>query len=193
LEKDAAVNQVKEALSQIKGVGYSIVLTEEDRNKISEMEAKADEMTLMGIGRGDNKGVKEVLKSDILLAFTTNMDYVWPPLPNVILMQHDKVVGEDVDEEKLQELAACKDNLIIGNIVLYDKGVLSSVNGKREPLVVVLPAKDCHEIEGLSCVAKARLASPSSPTDEYLKERMCQSNECGTGTFLLGCDVCDGV
>lgn len=192
MEKDAIINQVQEKLSKIKGVSYSKVLSDEDRRIIGEMEAKADEMTLMGLGRGDNQGVKEVLKSDVLIAFTTDMDYVWPPAPNVILMQGGKVVGEDTnDEEKLKELAERKDHLVIGNIVIYDKCALSSMGGKCEPLVVVLPPKDCNEVECLPGVSNARLASPSPPTDGYIKERMCRSNECGTGTFLLGFDIVD--
>lgn len=190
MENEDIINKVIEELSRVKGVGQCKVLTNEDRRIIGEMEAKADEMTLMGIGRGDNKGVKEVLKSDFLLVFTTDMDYEWPPAPNVILMQKGEVVGEDTDdEEKLKEIEKSNEAIVMGNIIIYDKCALSSIGGKCEPLVVVLPPKKCTEIECLPQISSAHLASPSPPTDEYLKERICQSNECGTGTFLLGFDI----
>ncbi|MBP2030892.1 hypothetical protein J2755_001840 [Methanohalophilus levihalophilus] len=190
MEKENIINQVIEELSKIKGIGHCEVLSDEDRRTISEMEAKADEMTLMGLGRGDNKGVKEVLKSDVLLVFTTDMDYEWPPAPNVILMQDGEVVGEDTDDEdKLKEYAESNDALVMGNIVIYNKCALSSMGGKCEPLVVVLPPKKCTEVECLPEISSAHLASPSPPTDEFLKERICQSNECGSGTFLLGFDI----
>jgi len=190
LEKADIIDKVIEELSKVKGVGHCEVLSDEDRRVIGEMEAKADEMTLMGLGRGDNKGVKEVLKSDVLIVFTTDMNYQWPPAPNVILMQNGEVVGEDTDdEEKLKELSTSKDAIVMGNIVIYNKCALSSIGGKCEPLVVVLPPKKCDEIECLPGVSSAYLASPSPPTDEYLKERICKSNECGSGTFLLGFNI----
>ncbi|MDK2892557.1 hypothetical protein [Methanohalophilus sp.] len=194
MENEDVINKVIDELSKIKGVGHCEVLTDEDRRVIEEMEAKADEMTLMGLGRGDNKGVKKVLKSDFLLVFTTDMDYEWPPAPNVILMQNGEVVGEDTDdEEKLKELANSDDAIVMGNIIIYNKNALSSMGGKCEPLVVVLPPKKCNEIECLPNISSAYLASPSPPTDEYLKKRICHNNESGTGTFLLGFDIGRGT
>ncbi|WP_269850663.1 hypothetical protein [Methanosarcina horonobensis] len=42
---------------------------------------KAEGAVLMGMGVGDNRGIKEVLKRQLIIAFTTNMDYVWPEGP----------------------------------------------------------------------------------------------------------------
>ena len=190
MDKAGVISEVIDELSKVKGVGHCEVLSDEDRNTIREMEAKADEMTLMGLGRGDNKGVKQVLNSDVLIVFTTDRDYQWPPAPNVILMQNGEVIGEDTDdEEKLKELADSNDVIVMGNIVIYNKSALSTMGGKCEPMVVVLPPKKCNEVECMSSVSSAHLASPSPPTDEYLKERICQSNEHGSGTFLLGFDI----
>ncbi|MHC1577012.1 MAG: hypothetical protein ACXQTE_06625, partial [Methanosarcinaceae archaeon] len=107
-----------------------------------------------------------------------------------ILTYEGKVVGEDMDDtEKLKELDQSGDALVIGNIALYDKSILMSKKSKSKPLVVVLPHKPCSEVEELSHVSRAILASPSPPTDEYVKERMGLDNEHGTGTFLLGFDI----
>ncbi len=194
MNKEEIIEKVQKELKGIKGVGRTIVLDEEDRKNIALLEEKADQMTLMGLGRGDNKGVKTVLQKDVIIPFETTMEYKWPCGPNVILMHDDKVVGEDIeDPEKLKGLEKCEESLVIGNIVIYDKCILTSLNSKSEPLVVVLPPKPCSEVECVPQVCNATLASPSPPTDEYLKEKMGLKNVHGSGSFLLGFDIecCD--
>ncbi len=189
MQREEIIERVRQRLKEIKGVGETYVLLEEDRDNIKELEKKADEMTLMGLGRGDNRGIKEVLVKDVVIPFTTSMDYVWPCCPNVVLMHHDRVVGEDMDDEcKLNELKHCKDNLIIGNIVIYDKELLKSIDPKNDPLIVVLPSHPCVEVEELPHICNVALASPSPPTDEYLKQKMGLPQSHGTGTFILGFD-----
>ncbi|WP_406660781.1 hypothetical protein V7O66_13210 [Methanolobus sp. ZRKC3] len=183
------IEQVTSSIKEIKGVGEVHILTDEEREVIRDLELKADQMTLMGLGIGDNKGVKQVLENDVMMAFTTDMDYKWPPAPNVILMHEGCIVGEDIDDEsKLEELENSDDHLVIGNIVLFDKSVLKNMNSANKPLVVVLPPKPCSEIEILPEACNAHLASPSPPSDEYIKERIGFEQAKGTGTFLLGFD-----
>ncbi|WP_406658183.1 hypothetical protein V7O62_06455 [Methanolobus sp. ZRKC2] len=189
MQSDDIIEQVSSCIKNMEGVGDTLILTEEDRETIRELEKKADEMTLMGLGKGDNKGVKQVLNNDVIFAFTTDMDFKWPVGPNVILMHEGCVVGEDVDDEaKLEEFKCCKTNLVIGNIVIYDINVLKRMDTKTNPLIVVLPPKPCSEVEDLQEVCNATLASPSPPSDEYIKERLGLQNIHGTGTFLLGFD-----
>lgn len=189
MQRDEIIKAVQMRLKEMKGVGDTITLDENDIKQIMELEKKADDMTLMGLGRGDNKGVKEVLKRDTVMALTTNMDFLWPSGPNVILMHHDCVVGEDIDDQsKLNELMCCKDNLVIGNIVIYDKNILKKADPKKDPLIVVLPPKPCAEVEELPYICNVVLSSPSPPTDEYLKAKMGLPNMHNTGTFIIGFD-----
>ncbi|AKB85915.1 hypothetical protein [Methanococcoides methylutens] len=189
MDKDEIIKTVREGLEQMVGVGRTLVLNEEDRKIIAQLEEKADQMTLMGLGRGDNKGVKTVLQCDVIIPFQTTMEYEWPCGPNVLLMHDGEVVGEDIDDaDKLKSMEQNSECLVIGNIVIYDKSVLTSLNCKSEPLVVVMPPKPCDDVECLPHVCNATLASPSPPTDEYLKERMGLESEHGTGSFLLGFD-----
>ncbi len=189
MEQNKTIEDVKKSIMEIKGVGKTLLIDDNDRDIIRELEKKADEMTLMGLGRGDNKGVKKVLEKDVIFAFMTDMEYRWPEGPNVILMHDGCVVGEDLDdEEKLEEMRTCKDKLVIGNIVIYDTDVLKKMDKKTNPLVVVLPPKPCNEVECVENVCNAVLASPSPPSDEFLKGKMGLDNLHGTGTFLLGFD-----
>lgn len=194
MQREEVIKNVESEIKSVKGVGETFIINEDDRKAISELEKKADQMTLMGLGIGDNQGVKKVLTCDIVMPFTTDMNYEWPPDPNVVLMHNGEMVGEDMSDAcKLKEWEEKDDALVIGNIVIYGKSILTNVMGGGEPLVVVLPPKDCPPVEKVAGVKEAILASPSPPTDEYLKERMNLKMEAGTGTFLLGINFEDGV
>ena len=194
MQREEVIKNVESAIKAVKGVGETFIINEDDKKTIAELEKKADQMTLMGLGIGDNQGVKNVLKCDIVMTFTTDMNYEWPPDPNVVLMHNGEMVGEDMsDPEKLKEWENKDDALVIGNIVIYGKSILSTVMGGGEPLVVVLPPKECPPVAKVAGIKEAILASPSPPTDEYLRERMNLKLEAGAGTFLLGINFGEGI
>jgi hypothetical protein len=178
-------------IKAIKGVDETHILTEKDREKILELEKKAEGAVLMGLGIGDNQGIKEVFKRQIIIAFTTNMNYVWPEGPNVILMQFGEKIGEDIyDPQKLEECKKCKDMMVMGNFVIYRNTVPKPKDAKKEPITVVLPPQKCQELECVNGIINAILASPSTPSDEYIRSVMGLKPATGLGTFLIGFDVC---
>lgn len=178
-------------IKAIKGVEETYILDEKDKEKVIELEKKAEGAVLMGLGVGDNQGTKEVFKRQIIIAVTTNMDYVWPEGPNVILMQYGEKVGEDIyDPEKLEECKKCKDMVVMGNFVIYRSAVTKPKDAKKEPITVVLPPQKCQEVECVTGVINAILASPSTPSDEYIRSVMGLKPELGHGTFLIGLDLC---
>ncbi len=194
MQREEIIENVERQIKFVKGIDETYILNDDDRLKIDELETKANKMILMGLGIGDNKGVKCVMGCGVVMSFTTDMDYQWPPDPNVILMHNGEVVGEDMsDPEKIKEWEKNEDALVIGNIVIYSKSVLGALMGKSNPLVVVMPSKECPAVENVSGVKGAILASPSPPTDEYLKERMNLECEYGIGTFLLGINFEEGI
>jgi hypothetical protein len=191
LECKDAIQNVTCRIKAIKGVEDTYILNEKDREKIFELEKKAEGAVLMGLGVGDNQGVKEVFKRQTIIAFTTNMNYVWPEGPNVILMQHGEKIGEDVyDPQKLEECKKCKDMIVMGNFVIYTKAVPKPKDAKKEPITVVLPPQKCQEVECLDGIINAVLASPSTPSDEYIRSAMGIKPGTGLGTFLIGFDLC---
>lgn len=190
MEKEEIIEKVKNKITEMQGVCDVFTLNDEDIEKIREQEKKAEEMTLMGLGRGDNQGVKEVIDRDVAMVFTTTKEFEWPCSPQVILMKEGEKIGEDMDDtEKLKEYEETGDALVIGNIVIYDKSSISSLTGSSKPLVVVMPPKDCPTVDEVPEIKDVVLGSPSPPTDEYLKNRMKAECEIGMGTFLLGFNV----
>lgn len=191
MEYNDVIQDVICRIKAIKGVEETYVLNEEDKEKVLELEKKAEGAVLMGLGVGDNRGIKEVFKRQVIIAFTTNMNYVWPEGPNVILMQYGEKVGEDVyDPEKLEECKKCKDMIVMGNFVIYKSTVPKPKDAKKEPITVVLPPQKCQEVECVKGVSNVILASPSTPSDEYIRSVMGLKPEIGRGTFIIGLDLC---
>lgn len=190
MEKEEIIEKVKNKITEMPGVCDVFTLNDEDIEIIREQEKKAEEMTLMGIGRGDNQGVKEVIDRDVAMVFTTTKEFEWPCSPQVILMKEGEKIGEDMDDtEKLKEYEETGDALVIGNIVIYDKSSISSLTGSSSPLIVVMPPKDCPTVDEVSETRDVVMGSPSPPTDEYLKNRMKAECEVGMGTFLIGFNI----
>jgi hypothetical protein len=191
LECKNVIQDVICRIKAIKGVDETYILNEEDKEKVLELEKKAEGAVLMGLGVGDNQGIKEVFKRQVIIAFTTNMNYVWPEGPNVVLMQFGEKVGEDVyDPEKLEECKKCKDMVVMGNFVIYRSAVPKPKDAKKEPITVVLPPQKCQELECINGVDNIILGSPSTPSDEYLRSVMGLKPEIGRGTFIIGLDLC---
>ncbi|AKB52235.1 hypothetical protein MSBRW_2982 [Methanosarcina barkeri str. Wiesmoor] len=191
MECKTVIQDVICRIKAMEGVEDTYVLSEEDKEKIYELEKKAEGAVLMGLGVGDNRGIKEVFKRQVIIAFTTNMNYVWPEGPNVVLMQYGEKVGEDVyDPEKLEECKKCDDMLVMGNLVIYKSSVPKPKDAKKEPMTVVLPPQKCQDVECVRGVVNAVLASPSTPSDEYIRSVMGLKPAAGLGTFIIGFDLC---
>lgn len=191
MERNEIIEDVQCKIKAMKGVEDTYIITEEDREKILALEKEAEGAVLMGLGIGDNQGIKEVFNRQVIIAFTTNMDYNWPKEANVVFMQNGEKVGEDVyDPEKLEECKKCKDMLVMGNLVLYRNAVPKPKEAKKKPLTVVLPPKKCPEVECACGVTSVVLGSPSTPTDEYIRERMGLQAGKGQGTSIIGFDFC---
>jgi hypothetical protein len=191
LECKNVIQDVVCRIKAIKGVEDTYILSEEDKDKIFELEKKAEGAVLMGLGVGDNQGIKEVFKRQVIIAFTTNMNYVWPEGPNVVLIQYGEKIGEDVyDPEKLEECKKCNDMLVMGNFVIYRNAVPKPKDTKKEPITVVLPPQKCQDVECVEGVINAVIASPSTPSDEYIRSVMDLKPALGLGTFIIGFDLC---
>ena len=174
------VRQVKEHMLQVQGVEEVFVLTEEDKKSIERLEEEAKGNVLMGMGEGDNQGIAEVFKRENILCFTTNKTYVWPEPPNVIMMQGGEPIGFDCSESEVGQYENDPNYMVMGTFVI-NKSKTAGNTGKP---IVVLPPKPCDL--GDIAAEDAVLGSPSTPSDEYIREvyKLEKSNE--KGTFFLG-------
>ena len=91
---------------------------------------------------------------------------------------------------KLEECKKCDDMLVMGNFVIYKNTMPKPGGGKKEPITVVLPPQKCQDVECVEGVTNVVLASPSTPSDEYIRSLMGLKPAVGLGTFIIGFDLC---
>jgi len=185
--QEKVVKEVMCKMKSFKGVFEAMLLTEEDRKTVFELEKQAEQRVIFGLGRGHNEGVEMALKRKIVIAFVTDAEYDKHTGQNVILIQNGEIIGEEiVDLKKLEELKNREDSLVCGTFVLYKNGVPKIA--PEPPIVVILP-KRFPEIEEIPHVKNAVLGSPSVPADTYLKEKMHAESREQIGTILIGFDL----
>ncbi|WP_406661593.1 hypothetical protein V7O66_03510 [Methanolobus sp. ZRKC3] len=149
-------------------------------------------MLPLGFGKKHNVGVKQALESDVLISFLTNREYDWPK-NNLKIVHQGEVVGEDVsDPGEINRLKQSEENILCGNIVIY-KEKFKKVQYSCEPPLMVISAKPCLEIEEISFVSEAMIASPSRLTDEYVKSKINFKNTACIGSFLVGLNLEDSL
>jgi len=166
------IEDVVSRIKSIRGVRQVLILTEEDKRRVLELEREAEQRVMMGLGLGDNRGVKVALRCDVVVAFITDAEYEWPPGPNLVLTWKGKVIGEDV---------------VMGNFVVYKDRVPMPSLIAEEPPLAVFPPKPCPEIENVPRIYNAVQGSPSPPADTYLKKRMnTDLRDPRLGTALVG-------
>lgn len=185
------VENVVSKIKGVRGVHQVLILTEEDKRKVSELEGQAEQKVMMGLGLGDNRGIKEALKRDVVIAFVTDADYVWPLGPSVVLECKGEVIGEEVsDPKKLEEFRKSRDVIIMGSFVLYKSKIPKPPPMAKESLLVVFPPKPCPQVENVPGACNAVVGSPSPPASIYLKGRMgANMEDPRLGTVLVGFDL----
>ncbi len=178
------INFVKENLKSITGIEYVFNINEEIKCKIIELENEANGKVLMGMGIGDNQGIKEAFNRKYLLAVITNKHYKWPSPPNVIMMQNNSVIGFDCTESDSEKYKNDDNYTVFGTFVMLKNKVPGS-SGKP---IVVLPSKPYPELESLCGDINSVIASPSTPSDEYIHNVFNIQHKNGNGTIIVGFD-----
>ncbi len=184
---DTKIREVVTKIKGVKGIRKALVLTKEDRRKIVDLEKSAEKRVMMGLGQGDNQGIKKVLTSDVVVAFITEAEYEWPRGPNIVITRGGRIIGEELSPSRLEEVKKCKNVILLNNFALYKDRIPKLPSWAQKPPIVVFPAKPCPEAEEVSGIGDAVLGSPSPPSDIYLKERMKVNQKNGQlGTILIG-------
>ncbi|WGI17715.1 hypothetical protein [Methanonatronarchaeum sp. AMET-Sl] len=187
---DEMVDRFKSELGDVEGVGVVRVLSDDEKERLAEVEKEAEGNVIMGLGRGDNQGVKEALARDCTVVFTTDKDFRWPEGSNVVIKHEGEVIGEELDsEEEIKRLKESdRDLSVSGSFVLYkDKLSKKALHGGEEP-VVLFPPKRFKRLESLEGCFDPVFGSPSPPADTYLKKVLGMEDDKEHGTAIAGFD-----
>ncbi len=177
------IEEFGKILEGVRGIIKVALLGDEEKRKVEVLEREAERKILMGLGRGQNLGLKEVLRKRHVFVCATDVNFVWPKKLLKILCEGE-VVGEDCyDERELKEMKA-RGELVIGNLVFY-RDKLTLMKEKRGEFTVCILPLEIPELSRYGAVA----ASPSAPADLYLKELLnVPADDKSLGTILVGID-----
>lgn len=180
------------ALSKGKGIVEVCTLSDEDRQKILEIEQEAEKKSLMGLGKVINSGVMEVLNCELIYVAITSMDFGWGSYPNLVLKKGQEVVGEEVYDKEVIAKLSNQENVwfMHQNFVIYKDKVsfpqdlVKKICHFETPC---LPAEWCVVGNDELRCHHIIYANPSVPCDLYLKEQYFGGlDEKGFGTILVG-------
>jgi hypothetical protein len=192
MDKKKTDQSIVSALSRVKGIRQASPVADCDRTNILTLEKKAEERSLMGLGKVVNTGVLEVLDQDLIYAALTDMDFDWGCAATLVLKKGDVVVGEEVrDEAVIAELSKKKNVWFMHrNFVIYKDRVSFPQDIMKKVCyfeIPCLPAEWCIlEDDRLQC-RNITYANPSTLCDVFLKEQYFdRMDEKGFGTILVG-------
>jgi hypothetical protein len=182
--------KVEAVLKGIKGTLDIKRLSPEHRLKVLELEEAFEEETSMRSRRFYNEGIREVLDRQEVIVLAYNNDFRHPPEPLVRWRLGGVDIGEEVwDAKVLEELRGKKDALLIGDTFVIYRDRL-----KDSPLVdfvILFPALSFPELEGLDEIKDVVSASPSAPTDIYIRHIMGWDPK--IGIILIGFDLTEST
>ncbi|MEM3437724.1 MAG: hypothetical protein QXP55_04230 [Nitrososphaerales archaeon] len=182
--------KVESVLKSIKGAIDVKKLSNDQRAKILELEEAFEKETLMRSRRFYNEGIREVLNRQIVMVLLHNKDFRHPPEPFVKWRLGGVDIGEEVwDAGVLEELKRRKDTLLLGNTFVIYRDRL-----KGSPLVdfvILFPTLSFPELEGVGGIKDIVSASPSAPTDIYIKNVMGWDSK--LGIIFIGFDLTESI
>lgn len=178
------IEKIKQKIKLINGIEKIFLLDYKIKTKIIELENEANGKVLIGMGIGDNQGIKTAFNKKYLFALISNKEYKWPSPPNVIMKQNEKIIGFDCTEEEAKVYSKNNDYIVLGTFVI-DTKKLPKESSKP---VVILPSKSFEELNILCPGINAVIASPSTPSDEYIYIYFNEQKKEGNGTIIVGFD-----
>lgn len=179
---DEIEKKIRLALEGVKGVLGIKVLSQEEREKILELEQEAEKKVLFGMGKGFNAGLREILKRDFVVVIITDNEFEWPPEPAIQIVCDDEVIGEEIKSPEKAEDYKKQGHIVAGNLVIFKDKAKSIMS--RKNFTVVFPPMSFKQLEGVDEFTDVISASPCPPSHLFLIEWMSVNN--APGTILVG-------
>jgi len=176
--------KVEEVLKGLKGIVKVKRLTEEERAEIIMLEQEAEGNIMMGICPGSNVGLAQAICKREVFGCITDDTMVWPSCSYIKVICGDDVIGQDIYDEKELERLKGEGNIVAGNLVFY-RCKIKILKERRDEMRVHMLPMQIPEL--VTCGAV--VASPSPPTDLYLKSRLGQDGgDSRLGSIIVGID-----
>ena len=176
------MKKVIELLSSLKGVLEVHQLSGGDILNIIDLESKRSEELIPVF----NKGVQECLRRDITLVVFKKGFFRPPPTPTILLVFDGEVLGHDIfSQEDKEKYKKDSDVQFLSDDFIILKDVLHNHNLERGNEYFMLPPVPFPELDDFSGICDVISASPSTASDEYLKEKYNFGDDSSIATIFV--------
>ena len=177
-------------LGKAEGIVEVKPFSDQDRQKVLEIEEEAQKRSMLGLGKVFNSGVRVVLNCELIYVALTNMDFSWDCHPSLVLKKDQEIVGEEIrDKEVIARLSTQKNVWFMHeNFVVYKDKMSFPKDLKICHFdIPPIPVKWCTLEDDKFRCQSIMYANPAPPCDLYLKNQYFGGlDEKGLGTILMG-------
>ena len=176
------MNEIITFLKNLDGVLEVYQLKPEDILKIIDIESQRKEELIPVF----NKGIQEGFKRDVTLVIFKKGYFRPPESPTMLLIFDGEVLGHDIftDEDK-NKFKKDEDVKFLSEDFIIYKDVLHNHNLEKGTEYLLLPPVPFPELDEFKEISDVVSSSPSTPSDEYLKEKFGFKQNSSSATIFV--------
>ena len=175
-------------LKSLDGILKAVPLKPENILKIIDIESKRKEELVPVF----NKGIQECFRRDVTLVIFKKGFFRPPPEPTMFLMFDGEILGHDIftaeDKEKFRRDEDVK--FLSDDFIIY-KDVLHNHNLEKGNEYLLLPPVPFPELDSFENIWDVISSSPSTASDEYLKEEFGFNQDSSIATIFISFNIKD--
>lgn len=183
------INKVVNVIKNLKGVIDLDILSEEDKNKLLELESSRGFDLIPVV----NEGAKACLTAEYCISLLKNKEFRPPPKPTILLVtDKGRVLGQElVSPDDIIKFKNKKDVFFISDdfvVFLNNLPDHSSHVNKRikEKEMFLLPPVPFPELEEIDEIYNIVSGSPSALGDMYIRKKYGYPDDPKLATILVG-------
>ncbi|MBR0271071.1 MAG: hypothetical protein IJQ68_03645 [Methanobrevibacter sp.] len=169
-------------LSSLDGVLGVFELSKRDILNVIDIESQRSEELIPVF----NQGIQECFKRDCSVVIFKKGFFRPPPSPTLLLIFDGEVLGHDIftDSEK-EKYRDDEDVKFLSDDFIIFKDVLHNHNLEKGNEYFVLPPVPFPELDGFDNISEVISSSPSTQSDEYLKEEYGYGQDSSVATIFV--------
>lgn len=139
-----------------------------------------------------NSGVQECFKRDITLVIFKKGFFRPPPTPTMMLIFDGEVLGHDIfSSEEKEKFKNDEDVQFLSDDFIVYKEVLNNHNLEKGNEYLLLPPVPFPELDKFNNIFEVISSSPSTHSDEYLKEEFGFNQNSSIATIFVSFNLKD--
>ena len=182
------MKEITDYLQSLNGVLKVCSLKSEDILRIIDIESQRKAELIPAF----NEGIQECFKRDVTLVIFKKGFFRPPPTPTMMLIFDGEVLGHDIfsseDKEKFKKDEDVK--FLSDDFIIY-KDVLNNHNLEKGNEYLILPPVPFPELDDFKNISEVISSSPSTLSDEYLKEEFGFSQDSSIATIFVSFNLKD--